>query len=143
MGQMGYLLKEVIKPGKIQSMSTLQASSKAIQSGSICSAKKKKEEELAIVTFYQPSPPPRANQYPQTLILQLNPLILQSTIPSHVTIHPEPIHTQTHHDHMPLYKPPLIKTDLLMLPDHALTSKHRTLEISPQLLNLWPNYFKG
>nr|XP_033516253.1 uncharacterized protein LOC117280636 [Nicotiana tomentosiformis] len=42
--KIGDFLEEGIKSGKVQSMSVLQAASKAIQSGSIGSRKKKKEE---------------------------------------------------------------------------------------------------
>ncbi|XP_070030876.1 uncharacterized protein [Nicotiana tomentosiformis] len=49
---MGDFLEEGIKSGKVQSMTALQATSKAIQSGSISSRKKKKEEVSTVVPYY-------------------------------------------------------------------------------------------
>lgn len=141
--KIGKFLEEGIKSGKIQSMARLRPVSKAIQSGSLGSAKKRKEEVLEIVPFYQPSLLPRANQYPINTHTSSHPTYTQD-----YNIHPHynQFWANTHliyHDHTPMFKPPLIKTDLLMLLDQALTSKQGTPDISPLLSNHWPNYLKG
>lgn len=51
--KIGDFLDEGIKSGKIQSMAALQVASRAIQSGSLGSAKKKKENISIVAPYYQ------------------------------------------------------------------------------------------
>jgi len=60
---MGDDLEEGIKSGKVQSMTALQATSKAIQSGSIGSGKKNKEEVSTVIPYYQTNPPHGSTSY--------------------------------------------------------------------------------
>lgn len=102
-----------------------------------------KEQVTKIVPYHKPSLPRRANQYPANTHTPTKPtynLVYNTQL--HYN-HPDPIHIQTYNNYMPVLKPKLIKADLLMIQNHALTSKHRTPKILPQLQSLWTNYLKG
>ncbi|XP_009622693.1 uncharacterized protein [Nicotiana tomentosiformis] len=97
--KMGDFLEEGIKSGKVQSMATSQAASKAIQSGSIGSGKNKKEEVSAIITYYQSNPYHGNTSY--------TPNTHSSHLPTYAPVY----NTQPYYNPQPQYNPPRAHTN--------------------------------